>query len=284
MFLALLMLFVMGGSFCILLPWVMPSGTFIYVVWIGLTVMGLMMIWIGVLLFVMRVVMTHAHLFLPLPRANEVISIHERRGGQGAFRRGIVDVLEHIRMKDMIFKDTGGGTRVAGHRVVKTMETVNHNVPDWCAQYLYKIRTKYMVDDPKKLKELYEKLKGLKRPIKDVITIEDQLKRIPELKPVMEDETKEQQKKELLNMKIEDLQSMAEMLYNGQVIHFEDYEKFQEAAAPYDMESYSKRREIHRMMQMMHYRDVLQSDWAKYIIPICILLILGAVAYQIFGG
>ena len=283
MFLLLFILFIIGGTFCIIYPWLLPSGSVIYVVWLGLTFMGVMLMWIGGIIFLMRVVSTRAHLFLPLPKANEVISIHERRGGHGQFRRGIVDALEHIRMKDMIFKDTGGGTRVAGHRVVKTMETVNHNIPDWTAQYLYTIRKKYMVDSPEKLKTLYEKLQGLKRPIPGVMSIEQQLLQIPELKTVMEnDDTRF--KDDLLNMRFEDLRSMAELCYDGQVIHYEDYEKFQEAAAPYDMESYSKRREIHRMMQMIHYRDVMQTDWVKYVIPVSILLIIGAIAYQIFMG
>lgn len=283
MFLMILMLFGLGGTFCIIYPWMLPPGTVEYVVWVGLTVMGLMMIWIGVMLYVMRAVMTHAHLIMALPKASEVISIHERRGGHGELRKGLIDALEHIKMKDMIFKDTGGGTRVAGHRVIKTMETVNHNVPDWMVQYLFRIRKKYMVDSPEKLKALHLKLKDLKNPIPGVMDIEQQLKMIPELKPVMENED-DSHKKELLKMRVEDLREMAELLYNGEMIHYEEYEKFQDAAAPYDMESYSKRREIHRMMQILHYRDAMSSDWIKYVLPLAILLILGAIAYQIFGG
>jgi len=283
MFMMLFMLFMLAGSICIIYPWLLPPGTVIYIVWLGLTVMGVMMIWIGAMIFLMRVVMTRAHLFLPMPKNNEVISVHERRGGHGQFRRGIVDALEHIRMKDMIFKDTGGGTRVGGHRLVKTMETVNHNIPDWTAQYLYTIRKKYMIDAPEKLKELYKALQGLKKPIPGVMTIEQQLEAIPELKAVMQNEDPKF-KQDLLNMRFEDLQSMAELCYDGTVIHYEDYEKFQEAAAPYDMESYSKRREIHRMMQMLHYRDVMQNDWVKYAFPLAVFLIIAAIAYQIFAG
>jgi hypothetical protein len=246
--------------------------------------MGIMMMWIGVMLLIMRMVATRAHLFLPLPMANEVICIHERRGGQGSFRRGMVDVLEHIKLKDMIFKDTGGGTRVAGHRVVKTMETVNHNVPDWVAQWLFQIREKYLVDSPVALRALYEKLKTLKKPIPNVLTLENQLLAIPELKQVMTDPKYEDKKNALLDMAVGDLQQMAELLYNGQVIHFEDYERFQEAAVPYDMESYSKRREIHRMMQMMSYRDLTQTDWMKWAIIIFVLVIAAGIAFAFFGG
>jgi hypothetical protein len=267
-----------------MLPWLMPPGTFIYIVWIGLTIMGIMMMWIGVMLLIMRMVTTRAHLFLPLPKANEAICIHERRGGQGSFRRGFVDSLEHIKLKDMIFKDTGGGTRVAGHRVVKTMETVNHNVPDWVAQWLFQIRQKYMVESPVALRALYVALQGIKKPVHNVLTLEAQLLAIPELKTVMTDPKHDDKKKALLNMEVSDLQQMAELLYNGEVIHFEDYERFQEAAVPYDMESYSKRREIHRMMQMMNYRDVTQTDWMKWAIIIFVLVIAAGIAFAFFGG
>lgn len=284
MFLMLCIVFLMCGSLCIMLPWIMPIGFFIYEVWLGMTVMGLMMIWIGPILLIMRLVGTRVHLFLPLPKANEIITIHERRGGQGQFRRGIVDALEHIKLKGMIFKDTGGGTRVAGHRVVKTMETVNHNIPDWMAQWLYQIRQKYMVDSPEKLKALHEKLKNLRKPMGELNSLESQLKEIPELKTIMIDEKYKKHKDALLKMDITDLQQMSEMLYNGEVIHYEEYERFQEAASPYDMESYSKRREIHRMMQMMSYRDVGDANWMKWALIIFVLVIAAGIAYAFFSG
>lgn len=283
MFLMLCMLFLMCGSICVMIPWLMPPGTFIYIVWLGMTIMGLMMIWIGPMLLIMRMVGTRTHLFLPLPKANEVITIHERRGGQGQFRRGTIDALEHIKLKDMIFRDTGGGTRVAGHRLIKTMETVNHNIPDWTAQWLFQIRQKYMVDSPEKLKKLYNSLKNLQPAISGVITIEDQLRKIPELNPIMTDEKYIKNKESLLKMELADLQQMSELLYNGVAIHYEDYERFQDSATPYDMESYSKRREIHRMMQMMSYRDVGDANWMKWVLIIFILVIAAGIAYAFFG-
>jgi hypothetical protein len=243
-----------------------------------------MMIWIGPILLIMRLVGTRTHLFLPLPKANEVISIHERRGGQGQFRRGTVDVLEHIRLKDMIFKDTGGGTRVAGHRLIKTMETVNHNIPDWIAQWLFQIRSKYMVDSPEKLKKLHESLKSLHTPLSDFDSLENQLKKIPELSVIMSDEKYKKNKDALLQMKLNDLQQMSELLYNGEVIHFEEYERFQDAATPYDMESYTKRKEIHRMMQMMSYRDVGDANWMKWALIIFVLVIAAGIAFAFFKG
>jgi hypothetical protein len=117
-----------------------------------------------------------------------------------------------------------------------------------------------------------------------ILSLEEQLKRIPELSLIMTDPKYEKNRRSLLGMKMEDIQQMSELLYHGQVVHFEDYERFQEAAVPYDMESYSKRREIHRMMQMMSYRDLTQTDWMKWVVIMGVLLILGAIAYTVFAG
>jgi predicted RNase H-like nuclease (RuvC/YqgF family) len=140
-----------------------------------------------------------------------------------------------------------------------------------------------MVDNPEKLKALYDKLKKLHKPIPglDVSSIENQLRAIPELDMVMKDKDKT---RALLDMELRDLQNMSELLYTGQIIHMEVYEKFQEAASPYDLESYTKKHEIHALMRWLHYKDVNAPDWMKWVIILFVLLIAGAIAYQIFGG
>jgi hypothetical protein len=280
MFFMLLIMFMLTGSIIMMLPLMLP-GYFIDIVFYGLQIMGLMIQWIGVLLYASRSVVTGANILNELPKPMEVLCLHEKRGGTARLRRGKLDILDHIKLKEMIFKDTGGGFRVAGHRIVHTKETVNHIIPDWIAQYIHQVSQKYMVDNPEKLKKLYDALKKLKRPMPGIISLEDQLHIIPELELVMKDEDRKQV---LLNMSLENLQNMSELLYDGQMVHMEDYEKFQEAASPYDLESYTKKHEIHRMMQWFHYKDINAPDWMKYVIIIFVLLIAGAIAYQIFGG
>ena len=270
----------MIGTICISLPLLMP-GYFIEIVFIGLQIMGLMMIWVGCLLYAMRSVVTGANLLNELAGPLEVLCLHEKRGGSARIRKGKLDILDHIKLREMIFKDTGGGVRVAGHRLVHTKETVNHNIPDWAAQYIHQISQKYMVDNPERLKSLYGALQKLKPEIPGVVSIEYQLRQIPEFEIVMKDPDRKQV---LLNMRLEDLQNMSELLYDGQIVHMETYEKFQEAASPYDLESYTKKHEIHRMMQWFHYKDVNAPDWMKWVIILFVLLIAGAIAYQIFGG
>ena len=281
MFFLLLIGFCAGGTLCILFPVLMPSF-FNYLMFLMMMIMGIMLFWVGIILYAARSVMTGGYLLNEIARPSEVLTIHERRGGQGRLIKGLITELEHIRVgKKMIFKDTGGGTRIAGHRIVKTCETVNHTIPDWATQYLYKLRKKYMVESPEKLNELYEKLRSLKKPIPGVMSIEDQLKMIPELAIVMQDENK---KKDLLDMPLIDLQQMAELLFNGQIIHYEDYERFQESAAPYDLESYTKRRDVQRILEMVHFRDINAPDWMKYVVIIVILFVGAALAYRMIGG
>lgn len=281
MFFLIFMMFLLGGSICILLPVLMPQ-MFIWVVFMGLIIMGLMLIWVGAMMYVARSIQTGGHLLNELAKPQEVLTMHERRGGQGRLRRGRIEALEHIRVgKEMIFKDTGGGIRIAGHRIVKTNETSNHNLNDKIVDYLHKLKEKYMVDDLEKLDALYDKLKSLKKPIPGVLSIEDQLKAIPELNVIMQDAVLKQK---LLNMELKDLQQMSELLYDGTIMHYEDYEKFQEGAAPYDLESYSKRRDVQRIMEMIHFRDVNAPDWMKWVIIIFVLFVGAALAYKMIGG
>jgi hypothetical protein len=270
-------MFVFLGSFIGMLDMFFPEF-FMPMVAFGLRFMGICLIWTGVILYVGRSKSTGGELFTKLPNPTKVIVLHERRGGSARIRQGIMDILEHIRVKDMLFKDVGGGFRIAGHRVVLTKETVPHNIPEPIAQYIYQIRNKYKVENLEQLNILYGKLKSLKKT--DIIPLDKQLEMIPELAPVMNNPVGRQQ---LLEMDIKDLQQMAELLYDGQVMHMEDYERFQEAAAPYDLESYTKRREVHRILQMIHYKDVNAPDWMKYIVIMFVVLIMGAIAYQIFG-
>jgi hypothetical protein len=281
MFFLIFMMFLLGGTVCIMLPIMMPT-MFMWDVFMGMVIMGIMMIWIGAMLYVGRSISTGGYLLNEMAKPLEVLTMHERRGGQGRFKRGRIESLEHIRVgKDMIFKDTGGGTRIGGHRIIKTNETVPHNIPDWAADYLYSIKNVYMVDNLEKLSILANKLKNLKAPIPGIVSLEEQLRGIPELSTVLQDARKKQV---LLNMDVKDLRQMAELLYDGRIIHYEDYERFQESAAPYDLESYSKRRDVQRIMEMIHFRDINAPDWIKWVIIIFVLFVGAALAYKMIGG
>jgi len=281
MFFILLVGFCAGGTLCILFPILMPEF-FNYMMLLMMIILGIVLIWVGIMLYAARSVSTGAYYLNEPAKAMRVLTIHERRGGQARIRPGRIVELEHIRVgKDMIFKDTGGGCRIAGHRVIKTCETVPHNIPDWAAQYVYQIRQRYMLENKEQLESLYKQLKALKKSIPGVMSIEDQLRMIPELNPVMQDEVK---KRELLNMSLMDLQQMSELLHSGDIIHYEDYERFQENAAPYDLESYTKRRDVARILEMIHFRDINAPDWMKYVIILVVLFVGAALAFKMIGG
>ncbi len=78
---------------------------------------------------------------------------------------------------------------------------------------------------------------------------------------------------------------MSELLYDGEIIHMEDYEKFQESAAPYDMESYTQKKITQRIWQYKMYQPMGGAgDYMKWVLAIIVMFIGGAIAYQIFVG
>ncbi len=77
---------------------------------------------------------------------------------------------------------------------------------------------------------------------------------------------------------------MAEALYDGTSANIRDYYDFEESAAPYDMDSFVTHQFAHRTWQFNTYSKMGGIDWQKAVIPVTILLIMGAIAYQIFGA
>jgi len=63
-----------------------------------------------------------------------------------------------IRAKNKIFLDTGGSFRVAGHDIRITHEEVIPDIPQWFSEYMYKLKTKYAVEDMSQIKNLHNQL------------------------------------------------------------------------------------------------------------------------------
>jgi len=248
------------------------------------------------IVLLMRIISTGSYLFIDFARHGEVILDNKRRGRRAKFIKGWLTDLELIRAKNKIFKDTGGGYIIAGHDVRHTHETLGHDLPENIAQYIYKIKKKYMVDDLPELMALAKKLGGIqeKKKVKEKIivdgvekdyeatlSIKEQLEKIPELDAAMANpETKE----ELLSMTARDLQKMSEYLFDGETVHYEDFENFVDSVSPNELESFMNQHVSHRIMQAKAYSLTGQTDWAKYVLPITILFIGGALAWQMLSG
>ena len=277
MFIALFMMFMVTGTVLCMLDILLP-GFLIPFVALGMRVTGIMMIWVGGILLVGRETSTGADKITGVSKPYEKLVFHQRRGGKTFILKGTLAPLEHIVVKNkkdwMVFKDTGSSRNLAKHDAVFTCETVSHTIPEDIAQWLYKQKFKFGVEGLKELRAMHDNLKSIRT--------HDDLFNIKELRDIFEDPEKKQL---LMNMKIEDIRQMSELLYNGEVLHMEDYEDFQESAAPYDMESYTQKKITQRIWQYKMYQPMgAAGDYMKYILAIIVLFIGGAIAYQIFAG
>lgn len=255
------------------LPFYYPLFTFV------MEMVGIILVMLGVMVLVFRIYQTGVHLFIAPPTTKNVILIHQRRGGNAKFIRGKLIDLEHIAAKNKLFKDTGEGIRIAGHDVRRTHETISFTIPDWLVDYFRKIRERYGVRNIKELKSLYEKLKNV--TASNPFEREKQLKAIPELRDVMEDPVK---REVLLNMKLDDLRNLRELLFDGQVIEFNQIEEYIENAAPTDLETLTSEEFAHKVLRFNMYKLGGKVDWAKWAPVLVMLMIGGAMAVLILKG
>jgi hypothetical protein len=246
-------------------------------------IMGLFFICISAFILMARLQQTGAYLFADVPSKNHVILLHSRRGKNpnAVFLKGILMDLEFIRSKNKIFKDTGGGTRICGHDVRFTHETIAHDIPLWLGEYLHKIKTRYNIHNHEELRDLYKQLKELKQPIPGVMSLEDQLNQIVELQNILKNP---ERKQSLLKLSVEDLHHMAETLVDGQTIHMEDAESFIESATPNELDSLMTQDAAHQFLRFKGYRDPGDINFAKWI-PLMMMLMIGAaLAFSIIYG
>jgi len=194
---------------------------------------------------------------------------------------GRLEDLEFIRTKNKVFKDTGGGFRVAGHDVRRTHEVVCHDIPEWLSQYFYQIKERYGVKDSIEFNQLRKQLKALKQPIPGVMNIEQQLEQIPLLKPVMDNQ---QLRGELLKLNFLQLQKMEELLYDGVTHHGEEAETFIESATPNELDALEKQKFLNDKMEERNYRAVGEHNIGQWIGPALLLMVGGAIAVAIISG
>lgn len=279
MFVVLFLIFLLAGSILMFPEMVFPFYLLPQVV-LGMKIIGLILIWSGGCLLVGRLIQTGGGVFTALPTPGQYIDIHLRRGRNAKIIKGKLTDLEHLQTKGKLYKDTGGGFRIGGHDVRVTHETIDHNIPMEIAQYVHQIKLKYHVNGIQELTILYDKLKALHRPIPGM-TLENQLELIPELEALM---NKPETKQQLVNMDLEHLQNMAELLYDGQTIHYEDYERFTESTSPNELDSFVEKHVNHRLRQNQMYTSAGTVDWVRWAPTIFMGLIVGAIAFVIITG
>jgi len=131
--------------------------------WLTFKMMGMILNMAGLFLLIARIKMTGVDAFIDPVNPKRVILIHQRRGNNpnAQFMKAKLEDLEHISARNKLFKDTGGGFRIAGHDVRRTHETICHDIPEWLGQYFHQIKKKYCVDNKRELNNLYAALRNL---------------------------------------------------------------------------------------------------------------------------
>jgi len=272
MFVQLLFGLLFAGSIFIMLEMVLPGqNAFFYM---SMKYIGVICIWMGPILYYMRSVIVGAIHFIEIPNPNKTILLN--MGNSGAklsiMEKAEMNSLRH-RKQRLRYRDMGGGTRIAGHDFNLGSQTSGITYPIWVIDLVQQYKDKYGVRDEKELLNLYNDIRG--------ITSHDDLYKISFLKPIMADGDK---RTVLMNMSLDELRNMSELLYDGRTINIKSYLDFDERSSPYDNESIIARTLAHRAEQRQSYRFGASADYMKYVVPLAIILILGAVAYQIFKG
>jgi len=260
-----------------MLVFFMPNMTWdMFQMLMQLKFVGFFFVLFGVIIFVVR-----SGQFLPfidLPRPGRVILFHQRRGKNPNVRlvSGKLTDLEYIKSKNKIFKDTGGGFRIGGHDCRRTHETICFDIPEWLSQYFYNIRKKYGVSKSDEWYQLKDALKKLRPPDPTLgITLEDQLRVIPLLKPIMDDPKR---KKVLLDMDVKQLQSMEELLFDGVTHHSEEVEQFIDSATPNELDVFEKQSYVLDTIRGRGYSTPGNFNYAQIMFwAIILMVVLGTV-------
>lgn len=273
-FVMLMVIFGMVGTILIIIDYLLP-GIFIPFVAMGIEYMGVMLMWCGIMVYLARAYSTGGALLVEMPNPNVVKLFHIGNSGAKLMNsvKGDLNSLLVRGKRRMRVKDMGHSIPVAGHEVQFSYQTEGFTIPIIVLDAIDKWKNRYGVRDKKEFLELYKQIRGIKSY--------GDLRNIEFLKPIMADP---QKAKLLLDISLDDLRNMSELLFDGHTINIKSYKDWDESANPYDNESIISRTIAHRAEQRTSYRFAGGMDWAKIIIPIIILFIGGAIAYQIFGS
>lgn len=249
---------------------------------------GLMLVFIGALVLGVRGYQTRVTPLFNLPSSNQVVLFHQRRGGNPnkTVKTGKLLDLEYIKSGNKLFKDTGGGFRIAGHDCRNTHETISFDIPDWMMDYFYQVKQKYGLRNSDEWKKLMKKLKKLKKPVtgETDTTLKNQLENIKLLQPIMNDPEK---RKQLLGLGYDKIKNLGVLCCDGMTHHGEEVEAFIESATPNELDALTKQKYLNDRMKESNYKNPNESfDYSK-LVPIAIgmfIAILGTIVFMSYMG
>ena len=280
-FVMLLIGFVGVGCFLMLADVFIP-GFFVPIVAVSIRYLGMILIWTGILVYLGRNFSTGANLLVDLPDPRRTLLLHIGNSSaklvksiKGELNSLIVRGRNRMRVKDM-----GDSINVAGHDLQISCQTVGFTLPLWLLDLIDRWKKRYGVRNKEEFLKVYNTLRSI-RDDDPSFVIEEKLGSIDVLKPVLSDSVK---RKELLSLSPGQLRNMSELLFDGRTVNVKSYLDWDESANPYDNESIISRTLAHRAEQRSSYRFAGGVDWGKIAVPLAVILIAGAIAYQIFGG
>ena len=253
---------------------------------------GLMFGIIGCIIIGVRGWQTGAGVFFDIPSGKRTILFHHRRGKNPnvSILVGKLLDLEYIKCKDKIFKDTGGGFRLAGHDCRSTHETIAFDIPDWLMDYFFQVKKQFGIRNRDEWIKTLHQLKGIKKPIlgdKDLerTLLEQELKKIDVFEPILKDEEKKQ---EILNYGFDKIMRLEVLCCDGMTHHKEEVEEFIESATPNELDTLVKQKYLNDRMREKNYQDPGTSFDYSNLVPIGVGMMLAAMAVIIlmsyFGG
>lgn len=248
---------------------------------------GLMFSIIGAIVIGVRTYQTGMSPFLDIPNSKRVILFHHRRGKNPNVSTMIGKLLdlEYISTKGKLFKDTGGGFRLAGHDCRTTHETIAFDIPEWLMDWFYQVKTTFGIRNRDQLLKLAEQLRGIHKPVdgnKKLLELE--LGKIELLEPIMKDD---ERKEQLLSMGYDRLRNLELFCCDGVTHHHEEVEEFIESATPNDVDTLVKQKFLNDQMKASNYREPGSTFNYETLIPVFIALfigILGAIVFMSYMG
>lgn len=253
---------------------------------------GLMFIVLGAIILGIRGHQSRMTPFFDMPSTGHTINFHHRRGKNPnvSIEKGKLLDLEYIKAKNKIFKDTGGGFRLAGHDCRNTYETIPFDIPHWVSDYFYQLKTVSGIRDSEDFYILIESLRTLKRPMTDdpykqQVELEKQLDDIELLKPILNDYDK---KMALLDMGYDRLKRLEFICVDGFTHHCEEIEDFIDAATPNELDALIKQEFLNDHMQEANYKEPGHNFDYSNLVPIAVGMFIAALATIVlmsyFGG
>lgn len=251
----------------------------------AMRIFGMMFTFLGIIIIGMRCISTGASIWMDLPSDKWINLIHSHIRGtdpDAKFTRAKRLDLETLKCKRKLFKDVGGGFRIAGHSCRRTYETIGFTVPDWLSAYFHDIKEKYALTNSDEFRALKSALKLLVDPKKPPFkSIEDQLKDIELLKPIMADEEK---KKKLLDMDVKQLKELEYTFYDGVTHNGDGVELFIDGATPNEIDLLEGQTFMNEMERQRNYKDRGQTDWGKYMPWLIIMMFAAVIVIMIMKG